>query len=526
MEQFKTIEEILSSDFAFIPDGYTQKAKSDRVLKSTRIEQAIFDDLYDDTSELADVEERGKRKLKSFDSLVNDVFQLIYGLREKYVDEKDMSELSKKFNKSIIQDLMKDDNFTAVKSVCEGKELLSISATEEFSGKLLENLDILMDKATGGKGKVEGLEKIEQDKLDLISELSKLLKKREAMPKTQRETIDDRIIKAANRMLAKKEQSDMFSNLIENKMKQNAPYIQSVVSGATASALDKAKKTQYAVMAWGNGDADMKKSPVNMEILKRTAKSDKLRYIARFLGRYREMLNSKRLSGYKYGTGEKYDIEYGNNISRLLTSELSLLASPEMIPLFLKKYQNKELKQYRKREPLYKGKGDIIVCLDESGSTYGENNAYGMAIAMVLYEICKLNNANFALVHFSTETKVDFFPKNAKATAEQVMNCAETFLNGGTDFVEPLEEVISLVHNAKLENPDVVFITDGVCRLPADFLPVIRKFKADTGMKLTGILLDKGECFEFSLKEFADVVYRTSELLEDSIVEKLIDDRL
>ena len=163
MEQFKTIEEILSSDFAFIPDGYTQKAKSDRVLKSTRIEQAIFDDLYDDTSELADVEERGKRKLKSFDSLVNDVFQLIYGLREKYVDEKDMSELSKKFNKSIIQDLQKDDNFTAVKSVCEGKELLSISATEEFSGKLLENLDNLMDKATGGKGKVEGLEKIEQD---------------------------------------------------------------------------------------------------------------------------------------------------------------------------------------------------------------------------------------------------------------------------------------------------------------------------------------------------------------------------
>ena len=526
MEQFKTIDEILSSDFAFIPEGYTQKSKSNRVLKSTKIEQAIFDDLYEDTSELADVEERGKQKLKTFDSLVNDVFQSIYGLNPKYIDEKDISELSKKFNKSIIQDLNKDDNFTAIKSVCEGKELPSISATEEFSGKLLKNLDTLMSKATGGKGKVEGLDKIEQDKLELMSELSKLLKKRETIPETQRESIDDRVIKAANRMLAKKEQSDMFSNLIENKMRQNAPYIQSVVSSAAASALDRAKETQYAVMAWGNGDADMKKNSVNMQILKRTAKSDKLRYIARFLGRYKEMLNSKRLSGYKYGTGEKYDIEYGNNISKLLTSELSMLASPEMIPLFLKKYQNKTLKQYRKREPIYKGKGDIIVCLDESSSTYGENNAYGMAIAMVLYEMCKLNNANFALVHFSTETKLDFFPKNTKATAEQVMNCAETFLNGGTDFEKPLEEVISLVHNAKLENPDVVFITDGVCKLPNDFIPVIRNFKEETGMKLTGILLDRGEHFEFSLSEFADVIYRTSELIEDSIVEKLIDDRL
>ena len=106
------------------------------------------------------------------------------------------------------------------------------------------------------------------------------------------------------------------------------------------------------------------------------------------------------------------------------------------------------------------------------------------------------------------------------------MNCAETFLNGGTDFEKPLEEVISLVHNAKLENPDVVFITDGVCKLPNDFIPVLRKFKEETGMKLTGILLDRGEHFEFSLNEFADVIYRTSELIEDSIVENLIDDRL
>ncbi len=526
MEQFKSIEEILSSDFSLIPDGHTQKTKSDRVLKSTRIEQAIFDDLYDETSELANVEEKGKRKLKTFDSLVNDVFQSIYGLNAKYINDGDISELSKRFNKSIIRDLMLDDNFTAVKSVCEGKELPAISATEEFSETLLGNLDEIMNKATGGKGKIESLDKIEQDKLDLMSKLSKLLQRRETMPPEQREIIDDKILNAANRMLAKKEQSEMFSKLIENKMKQNAPYIQSVVSSAAASALDKAKETQCAVMSWGNGDVDMKKSPVNMEILKRTAGSYKLRYIAKFLGRYKEMLNSKRLSGYKYGTGEKYDIEYGNNISKLLTSELSLLASSETMPLFLKKYQNKTLKQYRKREPIYKGRGDIMVCLDESGSTYGENNAYGMAIAMVLYEICKLNNANFALVHFSTETKVDFFPKNTKATAEQVMNCAETFLDGGTDFVAPLEEVISLVHNARLENPDVVFITDGVCKLPNDFIPVIRNFKEETGMKLTGILLDKGDSFEFSLSEFADVIYRTSELLEDSIVKNLIDDRL
>jgi len=48
------------------------------------------------------------------------------------------------------------------------------------------------------------------------------------------------------------------------------------------------------------------------------------------------------------------------------------------------------------------------------------------------------------------------------------------------------------------------------------------EFKADTGARLTGILLDKGECFDFSLRKFADTVYRMSEFEEDEIVERAI----
>lgn len=524
MKQFKTIEEILSSDFSLIPDGYTQKPKSDRVLKSTRIEQAIFDDLHDDT--LSEIEESGTKKLKTFRSLVNDVFQSVYGLKVKYADESEISDISKKFNKGIIENLMKDDNFTAVKIVCEGKELPAMSATAEFTGKLFENIDTLMEKATGSKGKVDALDKMEQDKKDLIDKLSKLLNKRDTLSKEQQEVNDSKTINIANRLLAKKEQSEMFAGLIERSMKQNSPYIQSLIAKASVSALGSAKAAQYAVMAWGNGNPKMQKSPLNSEIIKRTAKSHKLRYIAQFLGQYREMLNSKRLSGYRYGTGEKYDIEYGNNISKALTSEFAMLSCPELIPLFLKKYNNKTLKQYRKREPLYKGKGDVIVCLDESGSAFGENNAYGMAVAMVLYELCRINNANFALVHFSSETKVDYFPKTEKADPKKIMDCAETFLNGGTNFEKPLAEVISLVNDKKLDKPDVVFITDGQCGISSDFASKFRNFKTEENIKLIGILLDKGNCFDFTLKEFSDKVYRTSELLKETIVDELIDERI
>lgn len=226
------------------------------------------------------------------------------------------------------------------------------------------------------------------------------------------------------------------------------------------------------------------------------------------------------------GRGEKYDIEYGNNINRALTSELSLLAMPELLPLFLKKYQNKALKQYRKRDPEYKGKGDIIVCLDESQSTFGENNAYGMAIAMVLYEICRINHTNFALVHFACDTKVDYFPKDEQCDPQKVLDCAETFLGGGTDFEEPLKRVFSLYASNKLDKPDIVFITDGECDVSDEFIELFDKFKADTGSRLTGILLDQGSHFAFSLEKLADCVYRTSELLKDEIMENVIDGRI
>lgn len=524
MERITSIEDILSGGFDF--SNNNADPKTDRVLKSTKIEQSIFEDLQEDAPELSEYEQQGKQKLKSFDSLIEDVFQSVYGLKPRYTDESRMSALSKEFNKNILEELMNDDNYSAVKSVCEGKELPAIGATVEFTGSLLKNLSSLMNKATNGKGQVNGLDTMEQDKAELMQQLSGFLENMKAADGDKRPDLEDKAIKTASRILNKNEQIQNFSGIIQNSMKQNGKAIKSMIAASMDAALDRANEIKNTVLAWGNGNGDMQKNPVNTEILKRTANSLKLRYVARFLGRYKEMLNSKRLAGYTYGRGEKYDIEYGNHISRALTSELAMLASPELVPLFMRKYQNKTLKQYRRREPEYKGKGDVIVCLDESGSTFGENSAYGMAVAMVLYEICRINNANFALIHFASHIKTDFFPKDETPDPEKILDCAETFLNGGTDFENPLREVFALTASGKLDKPDIVFITDGVCDVSEEFLKLFEEFKADTGAKLTGILLDKGDCFDFSLKKFADKIYRTSELLEEEIIENMIDERI
>ena len=263
---FKSIEEILSSDFQNII-AVDKKPKTHRVLKSTKIEQAIYDDLSVDAEELQEYGIQGEKKLASFKSLVNDIFQSIYGLRPRFEDEENMSDLSKTFNKGILSELMDDDNYATIKQVCEGKELPAIGATEEFCEKLLENLSSLMNKASGGKGQVNALDMMEQDKEELLKELEELLNQYRKAGADKKESFEKRAVSTANKVMAKKEQSEQFLGIVKRGMNQKSKEIASIVSQSAISALERAEEIQNAVLAWGNGDSSMQKNTVNTEIL-------------------------------------------------------------------------------------------------------------------------------------------------------------------------------------------------------------------------------------------------------------------
>ena len=59
----------------------------------------------------------------------------------------------------------------------------------------------------------------------------------------------------------------------------------------------------------------------------------------------------------------------------------------------MRKYEQKRLAQYRKRTEVVKGKGDMIVLVDESGSTY-EVQAWAKAFALAMLD---QENSGFVL---------------------------------------------------------------------------------------------------------------------------------
>lgn len=374
---------------------------------------------------------------------------------------------------------------------------------------------------------MQTLEKLEQAEKTAEDKLAALLEQLRGTPQDD-PALSAAVVKAANDAESKRRQADAVNKLVDAGFAQNQAEAGALIARAVSAAAERAEEVQTILGAWSDAPGDMRKTDANAALLERVRDSKTLRDISRYLGRFREIFAQGKRNGYAYGRGEKYALELGNDLSRALTSELAMLAVPETLPLFLRKYQHRQIKQYRRREPVYKGAGDIICCLDESGSTAGDLAAWGKAVAMTLLEIAQSEGRKFALVHFSGPGRFQtdvFLP--GQSSLEEKLHAAETFLGGGTDFQTPLAEAERLMREGGFENADIAFITDGECSLPETCVEMLQKAQSELRFTVTGILLDEGNAgMDFSLKTFCQNIYRTSELTGDQIVEEIVLDRV
>ena len=519
---YRTIEDVLRSPWAAMkPSG--ERPATDRVLRSTKLEDSIYADLRDGDDSLEQTEGEAAKKLPSFPALSRDVFQSFYSLMPRKNDNDLLSTAARKFNDPILEYITQSEDYPTLKAVCEGRELPAYEAASEFVARTAGELDSLLNHISGEKNALNTLEKLENVEQEARKDLADLLERMQAM-KERDQDLEQSVVDAANQAESKHRQVEAVGKLVDASTAKNEDDVAAMVAMAVNAAAERAEEVQSIIGAWSDEPGNMVKNEANAELLALVRKSPVLRDISKYLGRFREIFAQGKRNGYAYGRGEKYSLELGRDLSRALTSELAMLASPQTTPLFLRKYQRGQIKQYQRREPVYKGMGDIICCLDESGSTEGDPAAWGKAVALSLLEIAADAGRNFALIHFSGpgSFKVDIF-QPGEYSMEDKLRTAETFLNGGTDFRTPMEQALLLMELGGFENADIVFLTDGECKLPDKYLEQLRAEQAARRFTITGVLLDKGmPGMAFSLESFCQNIYRTSELLGDEIVAELV----
>ncbi len=525
-KRYRKIEDVLHALISDVLPPDTVE-KTDRVLRSTKLEDSIYTDLRAGDDSLEQTERTAAEKLASFPALSRDVFQSFYSLLARQNDERTLSVAARKFNAPILERITQSEDFPTLKAICEGRELPAYEAATEFITQTAGELDSFLSNLGGENNALNTLEKLEKAEDQAQRNLADLLERMQRC-KERNVHLEQSIVDAANQVDSKHRQVEAVGKMIDAKAAKNKDDLTASVAQVVRVAVEKAEEVQNIIGAWSDEPGKLEKNEINAGLLDLMRQSDVLKQISKYLGRFREIFAQGKRNGYAYGRGEKYSLELGNNLSRAITSELAMLASPKTVPLFLQRYQRKQIKQYQRREPVYKGMGDIICCLDESISTAGDPAAWGKAVALTLLEIAVDGGRSFALIHFagSGDFKTDIF-RPGKYTMGDKLSVAETFLNGGTNFETPMSEALRLMKEEGFGNADIVFVTDGECELSQKYLDGLSREQAARRFKVTGILLDKDEPgMDFSLKAFCQDIYRTSQLLGDDIVRELVTKRV
>ena len=157
---YRTIDDVLRSPWGAIKHQDEKAAATDRVLRSTKLEDSIYADLRNDDPDLDQIEQAAAGKLTSFPALTRDIYQSFYSLMPRRQDADALSTAARRFNAPILDHILENEDYPTLKAVCEGRELPAYEAASEFAAQTANELDGLLSGLGGEKGAVNTLEKL------------------------------------------------------------------------------------------------------------------------------------------------------------------------------------------------------------------------------------------------------------------------------------------------------------------------------------------------------------------------------
>lgn len=496
--RFFSLDQVLRSPLFDFSNQYQPIKRMDRSTRPTRLGDMDFAEasapyyLEDDVK-----------------PLLADLFHLLFAqeLRLTRPDERDV--YVRLMQSAFVDNLLKRDDFLQLRNLCKGNAFAAMEAARAYQQAIESDM---LDCAEEAEPLASVLTRLERRHDAADEKLHNLVQQAQVDPAQTQAALQ-----TAAEVASTAEQMRVVSGMIQTRLQKRSTETAQVICDAVRCSLQAAVLAKCVTQCWGDDDAEAtQQAERNQALLERVRGNAMLQGITRQLGRMKEMLSELRKNDYANGRGEKYTVTRGRDMKNLLSGELALMASPATTPLFLRKYHAKGLLQYAKRERVHKGHGDVIVCLDESGSTEGENAEWGKALALAVQDICAHEGRKYALIHFSgtDQFRTDLFLPGQYTSAD-LLSAAEHFFNGGTDFETPIREALRLVNEDAFENADILFITDGEDTISDELAEQLRNAIQDARCSVIGLLLDADSPgMEFSMEKFCERIYRASEMHE------------
>jgi uncharacterized protein with von Willebrand factor type A (vWA) domain len=280
------------------------------------------------------------------------------------------------------------------------------------------------------------------------------------------------------------------------------PGIRAAVRNAVAKAAEGARRETALMRAWGVGPGELERMPFDQRArLAERLRTSRLAEWAELIGRFRQMAAGERAHKVENATGELVGVTLGNDLSRVIPSELANLGLPALRAVFAARYAAGELMLYDSQGEQTTGRGAIIACVDTSHSMYGAGpggvtrEAWAKACALALLDQARHAGRDFVGILFSAADKLQVFrfPADEHADITRVLDFAETFLGGGTSYQRPLSAAGELLEeefdDAARIRGDIVMLTDDDCGVTETWTRGWNEAKHRLGFRVFGVAI-------------------------------------
>ena len=278
------------------------------------------------------------------------------------------------------------------------------------------------------------------------------------------------------------------------------PGIRAVAREAAVRSAKAARQEATLLRAWGVGPGELERTPYDERArLARLLRGTRLSRWAELIGRFRQMASGERARKVENTVGELVGVTLGNDLSRIVPSELAHLGLPELRAVFAARYAAEELMLYDSQGERTTGQGAIIVCVDTSHSMYQEGpggvtrEAWAKACALALLDQAHRAGRDFVGILFSSadQLRVCRFPADEPLGIARVVDFTETFLGGGTSYQTPLSAASELLaeefNEAARKRGDIVMITDDECEVTEEWTRDWNEAKRRLGFRVFGV---------------------------------------
>jgi uncharacterized protein with von Willebrand factor type A (vWA) domain len=290
------------------------------------------------------------------------------------------------------------------------------------------------------------------------------------------------------------------ADAVAQALSASAPGVRTAARAAAAKAAEAAHEEAALMAAWGIGPGELQRMPFEQRArLAERLRTGRLGKFAELIGRFRRMAAGQRARKTEHAPGELTGVTLGDDLGRLIPSEMAALGVPALRAAFAARYAEQRLYVYETRGEDHAGRGAIIACIDCSGSmgrpgpggVTGE--AWAKACALALLDQARAARRDFAGILFSSASQVKTFrfPAGQQVRIGDVLDFAEYYWGGGTDFAAPIDAAADVLEAEYNDDGsmrgDIVLVTDGECGVTEDWMRAWNERKHRLGHRVFGI---------------------------------------